>query len=119
MLLNLSNHPASAWSTAQLIVAQSTYGDIYDLAFPAIDPNWSVADVTQLAETYYNEIINMTPIPQAVHLMGEMTFSFALINLLRAKGIVCVASTARRQSIDKGEGRKEIVFEFVQFRAYY
>lgn len=37
MLLNLSNHPASAWSTAQLIVAQSTYGDIYDLAFPAID----------------------------------------------------------------------------------
>lgn len=119
MLLNLSNHPSHTWSAAQRSAAQAAYGGVIDLPFPAIDPIWTKPEIQALAEQYVVTILALDPVPTAVHLMGELTFSFALVHLLQAQGITCVASTARRQSIDKGEGRKEIVFEFVRFRAYF
>ena len=75
-------------------------------------------EIHALAEQYLATILALSPRPVAVHLMGELTFSFALVGLLQALGITCVASTARRQVIEKSPGRKEAIFEFVQFRAY-
>ena len=119
MLLNLSNHPSANWSATQLSAAQQTYSQVQDLPFPTIDPAWTHDQVAQLADDYLGKILGWTPYPLAVHLMGEMTFSFALVQALQAHGIACVASTTRRQAIDKGDGRKEVIFEFVGFRSYF
>jgi hypothetical protein len=118
MLLNLSNHPSSTWSEAQTAAALTQYSSLIDLAFPQIDPDWSSEQIVALAAEFCQQICNLNPRPQAVHLMGEMTFCFALVQKLQAKGIPCVASTTRRQTIDKGDGRKEVQFSFVQFRPY-
>ena len=118
MLLNLSNHPSLNWSSTQLSAAQEAYGGVTDLPFPAIDPTWTKQEIQTLAEQYVATILGMSPVPEAVHLMGELTFSFALVKLLKARGITCVASTARRQVVEKAPGHKEAIFEFVQFRAY-
>ena len=56
--------------------------------------------------------------PDAVHLMGEMTFTYALVSLLQAANILCVASTSDRKVIEEENGKKTILFEFKQFRAY-
>jgi hypothetical protein len=118
MLLNLSNHPSTTWSAAQLSAAQAAYGGVSDHPFPAIDPVWVKQDIHALAEQYVATILALSPRPVAVHLMGELTFSFALVRLLQALGITCVASTARRQVVEKAPGHKEAIFEFVQFRVY-
>jgi hypothetical protein len=46
----------------------------------------------------------MNPKPAAVHLMGEMTFTFALVRKLQAAGIRCVASTTARDVVEEGGG---------------
>jgi hypothetical protein len=55
--------------------------------------------------------------PQAVHLMGEMTFTFRLVTMLQAAGIPCIASTTHR-TVEERDGKKIVQFEFVQFRPY-
>ena len=54
-----------------------------------------------------------------VHLMGEMTFVYALLQKLKEVGIRAIASTTQRQTKDFGNGQKESLFKFVQFRSYY
>lgn len=116
MLLNLSNHPAQNWGETQLSTAETAYGEITDLPFPAIDPNWTSRQIEQLAEAYCQKVIDLCP--TAVHLMGEMTFTFALIRKLKAAGIRCVASTTRRLVVQEDGHSKSVHFEFVQFREY-
>jgi hypothetical protein len=118
MLLNLSNHPSFTWPADQISVAQAAYGEVLDLAFPAIDPLWTSEEVQKLATQYAQEILALEPRPQAVHLMGEMTFSFCLLGILQAQGLFCIASTTQRKVIEKAPGHKEVQFEFVQFRNY-
>ncbi|MBK6949006.1 MAG: CRISPR-associated protein [Haliscomenobacter sp.] len=119
MLLNLSNHPSAKWSDDQLTAAQAAYGAVQDMPFPAVDPHWTRDQIDLLAENYLGEILRMAPWPAAVHLMGELTFTFALARKLEAAGIPCVASTSERQVVDLGEGRKEAQFRFVRFRPYF
>ena len=52
-----------------------------------------------------------------VHIMGEMTFTFAMVNALHKKGITCIASTTERISSEEN-GVKTSEFKFVQFRKY-
>lgn len=119
MLLNLSNHPSARWSDEQQAVARAAYGAVQDMPFPAVDPHWTRDQVEQLADMYLGDILRMSPWPTAVHLMGELTFCFALTRKLEAAGIPCVASTSERQVVDLGEGRKEAQFRFVRFRPYF
>lgn len=118
MLLNLSNHPSISWSPAQLAAAAQEYGVVLDWPFPAIDPLWLKAEIDTLAWEYCTNILKLSPLPKAVHLMGEMTFCFALVNLLKQHGLICVASTSRRVVTEKAPGNKEVLFEFAQFREY-
>lgn len=118
MLINLSNHPSSSWSARQLNAAQQAYETINDWAFPHIDPSWTNQEVQELAQQYAGDVAKIAPRPQAVHLMGEMTFCCTLVQLLQAEGIRCIASTTRRQVQEKAPGHKEVLFEFVQFRDY-
>lgn len=114
-LLNLSNHPSAAWSQDQLQAATTLYGAIEDLPFPAIPPDADSGQVQQLAREYFEQVTARQP--AAVHLMGEMTFTFHLVQLLREAGIPCIASTTERIAEER-EGQKIVTFRFVQFRAY-
>lgn len=113
MLLNLSNHPSASWSPAQIAAAG---GKVIDLPFPAVDPAGDETYIAQLATEYYNKILEMQDVT-TVHLMGEMNFTFALVTLLKARGIKCVASTTKRETVEEG-GVKVSKFNFVRFRVY-
>jgi hypothetical protein len=115
MLLNVSNHPSNEWSNKQKQAAIDRYGAITDMGFPQIDPYASHDQIAQLAKEFEQQIAAIQP--AAVHIMGEMTFTFALITLLKAIGLECVASTTERRITLTDEGRITH-FSFVQFRTY-
>ncbi len=115
MLLNLSNHPSAHWPPTQMNEAVKQYGSVQDLAFPQINPNANTDEIEQLAEEYETKIRKLNP--STVHLMGEMTFTFKLVNRLKAIGIPCIASTTERIA-EEENGAKTSVFKFVRFRAY-
>lgn len=115
LFINLSNHPLKMWSEKQLEAA-AVYGEVKDLPFPAIDPAGDTAYIELMAQEYCEKIEEMTRTHTVtVHLMGEMTFTFALLNRLQNLGITCVASTTRRVVNEKGE---KADFEFEKFRPY-
>ena len=53
-----------------------------------------------------------------VHVMGEMTLTYRIVNKLKARGIRCLASTSDRVANDIGNGEKTSQFHFVEFREY-
>lgn len=116
MLLNLSNHPSNKWSDKQTDITCHLYGSVTDLSFPQIPPNNTTQQVQQLAQNYCTQILELAP--TAVHVMGEMTFTFALVKLLQAAGITCIASTTDRNTIDNPDGSKTLQFNFCRFRDY-
>jgi hypothetical protein len=118
MLLNLSNHPSPTWPPEQRQAAEQHFGPgITDLPFPQITPEADEQAIEDLADGYHRRIMAMNPKPAAVHLMGEMTFTFALVKRLQASGLRCVASTTARDVVEEG-GVKVSKFRFVRFRAY-
>ena len=120
MLLNLSNHPATHWPANQLAAAHAQFGGVADMAFPVIDPESDSAAVAALAEEFARAIVGrlQAEVVQAVHLMGEMTFTVALTARLQQHGITVYCSTTRRNILEEKDGRKTSQFEFVRFRAY-
>lgn len=118
MFINLSNHPSGLWEQEQVNMA-CRYGTIVDLPFPAVPAEKDEAYVVSLARQYARSIIERyCPETDVVHVMGEMCFSFALVRQLREAGFTCVASTSERKVEDKGNGHKEVYFNFVRFRRY-
>lgn len=118
MFINLSNHPSTLWGTEQTNAAKA-YGNIMDIPFPVVDPNGDEAYIKNLADEYsqkVTETANSQTI--VVHVMGEMTLTFALVTKLRNAGIKCVASTTERTIQQHPDGRKESVFRFIGFREY-
>lgn len=118
LFINLSNHPSSTWQPAQLEAARQ-YGEIIDIDFPAVDALCKPERVDHLANQYAQDIINRgAPTCITAHVMGEMTLTFRIVELLKAQGIRCVASTTERIVTDLSDNRKETQFSFVQFREY-
>lgn len=115
MLLNLTNHPSTGWPENQRRAAIDAYHEIVDWPFPVIPPTWDEVEVTHHASEYIHQIQNLHP--TAVHVMGEMTFSFFLVQRLLAMGIPCIASTTQRITSQSGD-TKVSTFEFVRFRPY-
>jgi len=119
MFINFSNHPSSGWLKEQLTAAQK-YGEIVDINFPNINPEFSSSMVSKLADeavatitSYGKDVI--------VHIMGEMTFTHAVVSRLKALDIKCVASTTKRDPdkvIILPNGTKISEFKFIQFREY-
>jgi len=46
-----------------------------------------------------------------------MTFTFSLVKRLLGNDIVCIASTTKRNVIER-DGKKISIFKFVKFRKY-
>lgn len=122
MLINLSNHPSHNWDKKQTEAAILAFGEIVDIEFPQIDPEWDTFRIMRLAGEYLekvqNKIVENPDTKVVVHLMGELTFCFCFAIMLANAEIQCVASTTRRNAVEK-DGIKTSVFEFVQFRNYF
>lgn len=118
LFINLSNHPSAGWGARQREAAEM-YGEIEDMGFPAIPPEAGEREITDLAEKYVARIEERAETRDVtVHIMGEMTFCYAVITRLRPLGIPCLASTTRRQVTETADGVKEVRFDFETFRRY-
>ena len=119
MFINLTNHPSANWSCLQREEALR-FGKIVDMPFPVILPNASSVEVQLLAETYVSKVMEEMMQEQCivVHIMGEMTFTYKVVSLLKEEGITCLASTTERNVIIEPDGKKISEFTFVQFREY-
>lgn len=123
MLLNFSNHPSSQWPEKQMEEAQKMFGNVMDMPFPAIAPDATEEELLKLAEEHLNKILhikNEHP-NMAVHIMGELTFTFLMVQLLHREGISCYASTTQRMAQEiknDGDIKKVSIFQFCKFRKY-
>lgn len=118
VFINLSNHPVSRWSEKQRDAARE-YGNLVELPFPDIDPEIGDSELGVLVDEYFKKVLAAAEGKTAtVHLMGEMTFTCALVNRLKEYGIRCVASTSERVAEEDAEGNKTSSFGFVRFRNY-
>ncbi|GJQ64184.1 MAG: hypothetical protein SCALA702_32370 [Melioribacteraceae bacterium] len=123
MLINLTNHTTDTWTETQLEEANKCFGEIINLAFPAINPQNSLEEIKELAKKYLFIILeikkNNPGVSLSVLLSGEYTFVFNLVEMLKVKHIKVYSATSERISRDMGDNKKEIVFRFVKFRPYY
>lgn len=122
MLINLSNHPSENWPEAQKQAAIKEFGCIEDLAFPRIDPTVESRDVLTLARDFTDQIERRLKMSHdnsdAIHIMGEMTFTCSLVRLLQQRHIRCIAATTLRIAEENKSGQKISQFVFKQFRDY-
>jgi hypothetical protein len=120
MLINLSNHPSARWPEEQLKAAVNLFGDVIDLPFPNIDPEWDTDRVAALAGEYAGRCNGMLTGEDnhAVHIMGELTFTHHFVNHAKTLEIHCVASTTSREVRTNDAGEKVSTFKFVKFRNY-
>lgn len=120
MLINLSNHPSTQWHQNQLKEAQNKFGEVIDIPFPSIDPNSSSAQIREFAHDYILKCCSELTLyhgKNAVHVMGEFTLTYLIVNGLINRGIECVCSTTER--IVEEDGNKKItLFKFIRFREY-
>lgn len=116
LFINLSNHPSSGWEEEQLNAARA-FGEIVDMAFPAVDPTATREQVQALAEQCVTDILALGGSEITVHVMGEMTLTYHIVRQLEKHDIPCLASTTERIVTDV-DGKKVPTFNFVQFREY-
>ena len=122
MFINFSNHPSQIWSREQTDAA-SGYGAIADVPFPAVPPDASEEEIQGMAEQSCVQIVSVIEgvkggEPCAVHIMGEMTLTYAIVSRLLKRGVCCMASTTTREVATDTDGNKISVFRFVRFRQY-
>ena len=117
MLINFTNHPSPLWGHAQLEAAKA-YGEIVDLPFPNISPQMSSEQVQQLADFYVDKILSKYGSDVTVHIMGETTFTYAVVSRLKAAAVECIASTTKRLVVETSDGKRTYDFDFTKFRKY-
>lgn len=118
VFINISNHPSANWEDNQLLAARQ-YGPVVDFPFPQVSADATASEITALAEQTAQRILKDYPYTDiTAHIMGEMTFTFALVSQLKAHGIRCVASCTDRVAENLGNGDKLSHFHFTQFREY-
>jgi hypothetical protein len=122
MLINLSNHPSAEWDSNQMHNAMQMFNSVVDMKFPAIDPDWEISTVYNLATIYAKDclqILEKSPDPQnAIHVMGELTFCYQFVRLMQQQEVVCLASTTERIAALTADG-KVSRFVFKTFRPYF
>lgn len=119
MLINLSNHPVSTWSDQQLQAANELFGEVVDVPIPAVPPTADVNEVYQLAFDTVSHICQQYKgHPFAVHIMGELSFTYAAVQEFLLRDVECVVSTSQRKVFSMENGEKISQFQFVKFRSY-
>lgn len=118
IFINYTNHPSSTWGEKQLRAAEE-YGDVVDLPFRSVEEDIDEKHLAEIAEEETGKILGLAAGKNAtVHIMGEMTLTFAIVGKLKAAGVPCVASTTAREVVENADGTRTSTFNFVRFRAY-
>lgn len=120
-MLNISNHPSSKWSSAQLEAARSIcWGqEVVDLPFPNVPASAESSEVWEMAAELATEANERLPddCPRKVAMVqGEASLAFDLTRRLIAAGWIVVVACSERQVVEMGDGTKVARFEFVRFR---
>ncbi|MGL4805436.1 MAG: hypothetical protein ACRDD8_15630 [Bacteroidales bacterium] len=117
MFVNVSNIPLSDWQDAQLDEAK-LYGRLYEFRMPEIDPEASTSALTDLAKMLADRIAKVVwendERKNAVMVLGEPSFSFALIRELQNRRMTVLCPTYRINLYDD----EELIETFVRFRNY-
>lgn len=129
---NISNHPHARafgeprWSLDQIEAAES-WGqieqhsnklEIRDIPFPEVDPRMDGQDIQALADELLDRLMEAGGQPgDPVHVMGELTLTYALVVGLKRRGMVPLASTTSRDT-QSVQDTKISRFRFVRFREY-
>ena len=58
MFINYTNHKSSGWGEKQKAAAEK-YGEIIDLDFPNVSPEWSEEELYQLADQECGKILDL------------------------------------------------------------
>lgn len=112
--INFTNHPSSLWDETQRQAAEA-FGTIIDLPFPAVTPDLSSNEITELGDTVIKNILHYDP--AAVLCQGEFTLAFYVASQLKKQGISVLAACSERNTVTVGNEKRSI-FTFVQFREY-
>lgn len=118
--VNWSNHPSSSWSDEQYAAA-SALGEVVDIPFPNIPPDFDIRVIDSLARRGVESISAAYPDRKGtvIHVQGEMTFLYRALLLLEKEGYRAVASTSERQVSFTPDGEKVVRFDFSGFRDYF
>lgn len=118
VFINLSNHPSENWGAEQRQAAEAI-GTIIDMQFPAVEPEATAEAINKEADRLVAEIMKYAVDNLVtVHVMGEMSLTYAVVNKLSAYGVRCVCSTTNRVVREEGDGKRMVEFHFKQFRDY-
>lgn len=123
MFINYSNHPSDHWSDSQIAAAHK-YGKIVDEPFPSVPPEASEQEIQELASICVAKLVDLIKVHKestrksAIHIMGEMTLTFAIVQRMKKEGITCLASTTTRLVTFDNDGNKVATFQFMKFRKY-
>ena len=127
IFLNLSNHPSEGWSEEQLYNLTLSnnhmvyYSLLRDFPFFSFENSLPFFNIISMVNNLADDTVStITALGKdiVVHIMGEMTFTFAVVSRLKAMNIKCVASTTERNTVITPDGKKISEFKFVQFREY-
>ena len=124
VLFNISNHPSDKWGEKQIAAAKELADVIKDCQFPNVPPKATSYEVRTTALEIANTIAKQKHFQDVegitVHVMGEMTLTFAIVAALQNLNldIRCIASCTERIVTEMPDGTKQSKFEFVQFRTY-
>ena len=118
LFINLSNHPSSQWGENQLAEAKKL-GEIVDMEFPVVKPCATTIELDEMAQKLVDDIRKLAGENNiTVHVMGEMSLTYKVVQRLISWGIRCVCSTTQRIVTEDADGRKVTEFHFEQFRDY-
>lgn len=120
--VNCSNHPSALWSGPQREAARALGADrIVDLPFPAVPVTATEGDIATLADDLVASLVAEGS-PLAVHVAGEFTLTFAVVDRLLKHGVPAYAASAERRVEERvdanGHTVKESLFVFCGWRAY-
>lgn len=119
VFINISNHPSSSWGPEQVAAAEA-YGAIEDICFPVVSTDADEDSIDAAAKDIAKKIFDAhdDTVDITVHVMGEMTLTYALVNILKTSGVRCVASCTDRKVEERPDGSKVSYFVFAGFRKY-
>ena len=91
------------------------YGSIVDIPFPVVNPKGDTEYIVQLANDCVEKIMRQQP--RAVLCQGEFSLAFHVITELKKRNVKVLAACSER-SVETNGNKKQVIFEFEQFREY-
>ena len=119
IFLNHTNHPSDKWNSEQVSAAK-IFGEIVDLPFPNIPPQFDSDDIKKIVAENLQEILKISP--AAVLCQGEFNYTFEMVTELKKNNIPVFAATSERivstLTDEDGSIKRISTFRFVRFRNY-